>query len=165
MPFCLDANVFIQAHRFYYAFDIAPSFWEGLLFHAENGNICSPIAVFHEISGDDELAQWVKEYRTILFEEPDDQINDIFAQIANYVSENYEPHQIAEFLDGADPWVIAHAKSKNYIVVTQEKLKVEERSPATGLISGKIKIPNICSVFDVQWINTFQLMRELNIRL
>lgn len=165
MPFCLDADVLISAHRFYYAFDIAPSFWDGLLLNARQGNVRSPIAVFHEIIGDDELAQWVKEHKTILFEEPDDQINEIFAQIANYVSENYELHQITEFLDGADPWVIAHAKSKNYIVVTQEKLKKEERSPSTGRIFGKIKIPNICRVFNVEWINTFQLMRKLNIRL
>lgn len=36
--FALDANVFIQAHREYYAFDVAPRFWEKLIFHANSGD-------------------------------------------------------------------------------------------------------------------------------
>ncbi|RRD03297.1 DUF4411 family protein [Arachnia propionica] len=28
--FLLDANVFIEAHRFYHAFDLVPSFWAWL---------------------------------------------------------------------------------------------------------------------------------------
>lgn len=30
MKYCLDANVFVEAHRRYYAFDIAPPFWRAL---------------------------------------------------------------------------------------------------------------------------------------
>jgi len=35
--YVLDANVFIEAARRYYAFDIAPPFWESLVQHAANG--------------------------------------------------------------------------------------------------------------------------------
>ena len=31
--YLLDANVFMEAHRRYYAFDLCPGFWECLLHH------------------------------------------------------------------------------------------------------------------------------------
>jgi len=39
--YVLDANVFIEAARRYYAFDLAPMFWESLVHHAVNGRIQS----------------------------------------------------------------------------------------------------------------------------
>lgn len=36
VKFLLDANVFIEAYRRYYSFDIAPSFWELLEKFAKN---------------------------------------------------------------------------------------------------------------------------------
>lgn len=40
-PYVLDANVFIEAARRYYAFDLAPRFWESLEHHAANGRVRS----------------------------------------------------------------------------------------------------------------------------
>jgi hypothetical protein len=37
--FVLDAAVFIEAHRRYYAFDLAPKFWGSLVQHAEHGQV------------------------------------------------------------------------------------------------------------------------------
>ena len=39
--YVLDANVFIEAARRYYAFDLAPKFWESLVLHAADGRIQS----------------------------------------------------------------------------------------------------------------------------
>ena len=39
--YVLDANVFIEAARRYYAFDLAPVFWESILQHAAHGRIYS----------------------------------------------------------------------------------------------------------------------------
>lgn len=45
MPFAntylLDANVFIEAKRRYYAFDICPGFWDALLMQHENAKVAS----------------------------------------------------------------------------------------------------------------------------
>ncbi|MDO8872689.1 MAG: DUF4411 family protein, partial [Methanoregula sp.] len=39
--FLLDANVFIEAARRYYAFRIAPGYWDGLILHAGRGPVRS----------------------------------------------------------------------------------------------------------------------------
>lgn len=59
--YLLDANVFIEAARRYYAFDIAPPFWEALLEFAEKGKLISIDRVKNELlRGKDELSTWVK---------------------------------------------------------------------------------------------------------
>ncbi|MCB0596496.1 MAG: DUF4411 family protein [Lewinellaceae bacterium] len=61
-----------------------------------------------------------------------------------------------DFLSGADPWVIAQAKVEGAKVITMEKL--------VGSESKKVKIPNICIEFDVEWLSTYQLLRALGAR-
>ncbi len=57
--YALDANVFIEAHRRYYAFDLAPPFWQMLIDHASNGQVLSIDRVGDELKrGNDELANW-----------------------------------------------------------------------------------------------------------
>jgi len=63
--YVLDANVFIEAARRYYAFDIAPKFWDILLQHSSNGVIESIDRVKKELERgkgkegeEDELARW-----------------------------------------------------------------------------------------------------------
>jgi len=41
LRFVLDTNVLVEAHRRYYAFDIAPCFWRVLLKLADRGHIVS----------------------------------------------------------------------------------------------------------------------------
>lgn len=63
--YVLDANVFIEAARRYYAFDIAPPFWDILLQQANNGVIESIVRVKDELEKgkgkeeeEDELVRW-----------------------------------------------------------------------------------------------------------
>jgi len=39
--YVLDTNVFVQAHRRHYAFDICPGFWDCLIHHHQTGRIVS----------------------------------------------------------------------------------------------------------------------------
>jgi hypothetical protein len=168
MEYCLDTSVYTQAHRTYYAFDLAPGFWRSLRIHADNGVITSPIAVFLEIvKGNDELAEWVKDNKGILFSEPDEKVVEIYRQIADFANSNYQDeHWIRSFLDGADPWVIAHAKAYDLIAVTMEGNKGnEEISPKSKRFIGRIKIPNMCGHFGVKCVSTFELIRALKIGL
>ena len=60
--YLLDANVFMQAARSYYAFDLAPAFWQALLEHAAAGRVRSIDRVKREIlRGNDDLAAWAKD--------------------------------------------------------------------------------------------------------
>ena len=154
----LDANVFIQAKNGPYSMDIVPSFWNLLDKQAKAGVVCSSTTVYVElVAGDDELADWAKERKgTGLFREPSADVQRFFNQIAVYVHTRYIEHQAQEFLDGADAWVIAHAKVEDALVVTHENLVNE--------YSKKPKIPNICRHFDVAWLNVYQMLRELGAR-
>jgi len=154
----LDANVFIQAKNGPYGMDIVPSFWELLDDQSDAGVICSSSIVYEElIKGNDELADWAKVRKgTRLFVEPSAEVQGFFHQIAAYVHDRYPEHQTQRFLAGADAWVIAHAKMENAVVVTHETLVND--------YSNKPKIPNICKRFDVQWTNSYQMLRELGAR-
>ncbi len=162
MQYCLDANVFIEAHRRYYAFDIAPGFWEALAEWAEQAIICSPLPVYDElVRSRDQLSEWAKNHRETLFVNPDQATVTAYSRIANLVNRRYEPHHVQDFLSGADPWVIACAKAHNLVVVTMEALKQEQRDQGSGRYKGRIKIPNVCQLVRVGYINTFDLLRAL----
>lgn len=156
MPrYCLDTNIFIQAQNGPYAMDIVPAFWDWIDQQVNAGNLFSSIMVQQEIvAGSDDLADWAKaRNNTDLFEAPSPDAQRIVGDISSYVLSNYTQAEANFFLQGADPWVIAQAKAENAKVVTMEKL--------VGVNSRKVKIPNICIEFRVDWLNTYQLLREL----
>lgn len=153
--FWLDASVFIQAKRKYYPFDIVPGFWVVLEQQGKSGTIRSPYEVFYELSeGGDDLSQWARERRDgDFFIEPGDDVQEVFREIADFVNASYSEAAAKYFLEGADAWVIAHAKCDDGTVVTNETI--------VGPNSFKVKIPNVCREFDVPFVDTFQMLREL----
>ena len=62
----------------------------------------------------------------------------------------------ADFATGADGWLVAYAKSKGLIVVTHEVL-----DPS---IKRKVPIPNVCEAFSVNYVDTFEMLRQLGVR-
>lgn len=72
------------------------------------------------------------------------------------MSYHYTPNAIQEFLetDLGDPWLVAFAMSNNWTIVTQEKSQAERKN--------RIKIPEVCNQFNVRYIETIQMFRELN---
>jgi hypothetical protein len=159
--FVLDANVFIEAAKRYYAFDIAPRFWQALIAEAANGRVRSIDRVKKEIDdGENELKRWANDS----FHEWFDSTN------AEDVVETYRrtmvwAHQQNQFTDAAkaefaskpDAWVVAFALARGCIVVTEEKFNPE--------VKRRIPIPNVCRAFNVQCIDTFELLRTLGVRL
>lgn len=63
----------------------------------------------------------------------------------------------AEFASVADGWLIAYALAKGCAIVTHEQFDPNIRR--------RIKIPNACRAFDVPYIDTFQMMRTLEVEL
>ncbi len=63
----------------------------------------------------------------------------------------------AEFATVADGWLVAFARARNYAVVTHETFDANIRR--------RIKIPNVCQAFHVPFFDTFQMLRNLSIRL
>jgi hypothetical protein len=87
------------------------------------------------------------------------QFRESMLNIVNVVQQNNNSEAETEkFLSGADPWVIAHSIVSGDRIVTHEK-----RVPNN---SKKIKIPNICEIFDAPvCLDTYQLMRALGATL
>src|SRR3972149_10604896 len=141
--YVLDANVFIQAARRYYAFDLAPKFWDSLVAHAANGRIQSIDRVKHESErGNDPLADWVKGSFWHAFASTDDtDIFQSFSEIMTWVNgqRQFSDAAKSDFATIADGWLIAYAKVKSYVLVTHELLIPRVKS--------KIPIPNVCQIF------------------
>lgn len=158
--FVLDANVFIQAKRQYYAFDLAPKFWEMLIKHATEGNICSIDRIKGELErGKDDLARWAKNHFSHAFASTDEaDVSETYAEIMNWVNgqSQFLEAAKAEFASGADGWLIAYAKVKGYVLVTHEVLAPDAKI--------KIHIPNVCKEFDVPYVDTFEMLRKLGVK-
>ena len=161
--YVLDANVFIEAAKRYYAFDIAPGFWRALVQHAQAGLLLSIDRVKKEIDkGKGKLKQWAgHDFHKWFDSTADEAIFDAFRRIMEWAinqtqfSDSAKTEFSAE--DNADAWLIAFALTKNCIVVTEETFDPN--------IKKKIKIPNVCRAFGVQYRNTFQLLRALEVKL
>jgi hypothetical protein len=156
----LDANVFIEAKNSYYGFDLVPAFWTWLEESADAGEIASTDLIYDELKdGGDELADWVKERRDLVFHVPSSsaEVASAVARLGSWAqAEEYRPHVLAEFMDGADPFLVGAALEAGAIVVTQE-------TPA-GSKRKKVKIPDACRHLDVAYENTFEMMRSLGAR-
>lgn len=152
--YCFDTDVLIQSKNGPYGFDIVPAFWDWLESQFSAGTIFTSKLVYGElVKGRDELSKWIQLRNRDYFIEPDENVQSIYQQIADYVNRQFPQHHVEEFLRGADPWVIAQAKAEDAIVVTHEVLVPSD--------STKIKIPNICKYFGVSHIGLYQMIRNL----
>jgi predicted nucleic acid-binding protein len=153
--YILDTNVFIEAWNKYYSPDIIPTYWEMILDFARNNQVFIPEAVYDELQEkDDHLSQWITDNKFII-ENTD---VDIQKQLQKILADN-----LAKLIvnsnkrrNTADPWVVAHAMSKGHYVVTKETLTGRPNDP---------RIPDVCSVFGINYINDFDMIRELGIKL
>jgi len=159
LNYLLDANTYIQAKNDYYRMEICPAYWEWLDRQFSDANLASVSLVYEELKTfGDELSEWVKARKSHFVDVSDDATQNRFSEIAEYAAgiAGVAPASLGDFLQGADPWLIAKAKVLGATVVTQEVL-----APAS---SRKIKIPNVCRRFGVEYLNTFQLLGDLKAR-
>lgn len=161
LVFVLDADVFIEAARRYYAFDLGTRFWDNLISLATEGRVCSIDRVQQELNrGNDELKEWANNRFSEAFNSTDeDEVANAFSEIMTWVNDQKQflDAAKADFANGADGWLVAYAKVKNYEVVTEEVLRPD--------IKKKVPIPNVCEAFRVNYCNTFDMLRRLGVRL
>jgi len=161
--YVLDTSVFTQAARFYYGLDIVPSFWDALTRHTQAGAVLSIDRVKNEIdNGKDQLKEWAANDFHHSFQNTNDpKVLAVYQQVIQWAmaQSQYTDAAKAEFarVDNADAWVVVYAMVKGYIVVTQEVSHPNSKR--------KIFIPDVCQAFGVQYIDTFEMMRRLGIRL
>src|SRR5262249_44724080 len=116
-----------------------------------------PKMCFDEIlAGNDDLAKWCKERKNIghFCCTSNKEVQTAYRRVANHVAAEYsdKPHAIAEFLKGADGWLLAHAMATGGFAVTEEL-----RNP----YKSKIKIPIVAKQLNCPWKSTPEMCKEL----
>jgi hypothetical protein len=157
--YCLDTNIFINAKNGPYGFDIVPSFWKWIDDAVAEGKIYSSVLVCEELcNGNDYLSEWAKERKDSgLFVEPNKIVQETYRKVVEKVLDMYNPVNAQPFLNGADPWVIAHGLADKSVVVSFETLVSQKKA--------LVKIPNVCKNFNVRVINTYSMLRECGAKL
>jgi len=158
--YVIDTSSLIEAWRRYYAPDIAPTFWRYLDCYNSLGRIAVIDRVRSEINrGTGNLSTLIN---SLMIESTNhNNILNQYQNIMNWSSRQTQYTFAAKSnfarLDNADSWIIAYAMSGNHTVVSEEKSAPQARH--------SIKIPDVCMAIGVVHIDTFEMMRQLRIRL
>ncbi len=158
--YVIDTSSLIEAWRRYYAPDIAPTFWRHLYLYNYLGQIAIIDRVKNEINRGTGNLSVLMNRLTIVPTNGNNILNE-YQNIMKWASRQMQytlaaKSNFARF-DNADAWIIAYAISGNHIVVSEEKPAPQSKN--------SIKIPDVCKVFRVVHIDTFEMMRQLSIVL
>jgi Domain of unknown function (DUF4411) len=165
LPYIVDTNFFIEAHRRSYPLDVFPSFWDKVSELAITKQICSIDRVKKEIfRNEDGLKIWslskLPDYfwhssaHTVLGAYP-----QVIGWAASKLEHPYSQTALDEFLhsDEADAWLVAYALDLGKTLVTNEIAAPDSKK--------KVKIPDACNAFRVRHISPIVLFRELGVKI
>jgi hypothetical protein len=158
----LDSDVFIAAKNAYYAFDICPGFWRGILRAHADGRVRSIDRIRSELlSGrkEEDLVQWVEKVPDAFFlDSTSSEVSSRYADIMLWVQRNprYFDRAKAKFATEADGWLAAYSMVHGTVVVTNEQPRPESRN--------RVLLPDVCAQFNVPFRDTFVMLRELAIQ-
>ena len=159
--YIIDANILITASRQLYPFDIMPGFWTQLLEKGESKLILLDKVKEEIYQGSDDLADWLQQHEDEFVQKDmyDDLVVASYGQVIQSVMDDdtYMEVAKADFASVADSWICAHALSKGYVIVTQETFEPNCKK--------RVKIPNVCKGFDIEYINLIQFLREIGMRI
>lgn len=127
--YLLDANVFIEAHRRYYAMDLTPGFWDALIHFVREGRVRSIDRVRDELATGDALENWTKPISSELFlPSVTNGTVSRYSEMIDWVQSSTTFNEAAknEFAQVADGWLAAHASTIGAALVTHEN-----RSPTS----------------------------------
>lgn len=159
MTYLVDTNIFVEAQRRYYGFDIVPSFWNFLDAGFQKGDLVSIRPVLDEIKkGNDDLTAWAKD-RPGYFKPVDDLLTlGKMSEIADWVAQaGFTDNAVSDFLDVADYPLVAYAAAHGLVLLTHEHFNMNAKK--------RVLIPNVCKQFDVEYADTFEMMRALGAKL
>ena len=160
MAHLIDANCFIQAKDSYYGFDFCPGFWQWLNEQNTLGILFSIDRIGSELTClNDDLATWAGQKGSSFFLPVDSPTLLKYAEIAVWVTgADFKAQAKPDFLNVADPFLIAYALAHGHTVVTHELY-------ANPNQKNKVKIPNVCLQFGVPHMTIFDLLRNTGVRL
>ena len=147
MKFTLDSNILIGLEQ-RYPRDIFPGLWENIEASISSQQSCICEAILREIKrGGDYLHNWAKGLPGFVCAVTDAELATV-AQIAQA-----HPGWVQGQLNEADPFVVAHAKAEQSVIVTEENRK----GPNTE--DKNQKVPNIADEHSIQTMKFFDYVR------
>jgi len=154
--YLLDSNTFIEAKNKHYNMMFCPAYWDWIDSRHAAGVVNSISMVYDElIDYGDELSEWARARKSLFLAVEDEQTQMAYIEVVQYVNDLPNAREIekAKFLSKADPWLIAKAITRGSVLVTHESLAPDNTT--------KVKIPNVCANFGVEYLNTYSLLTAL----
>lgn len=112
----------------------------------------------------DALTLWIEESLPEGFFCASETVVQQYAQVAAWASsraDHYRPAALSEFLhaDEADAWLVAYtlADRDNRILITHETSEPNARK--------KVKIPEACNAFDIPFMDSISMFRQVGVRI
>lgn len=163
MLYILDTNILVYPSRVSHPMDIYPSYWDKFVDLLNQTNLTSIDKVKAEIfSHNDTLTDWCKSNISKSFWSSTEDCITEYAEIQNWAqNQGYNQRALADFADSgnADPFLIAFALNKKRVHSLEVSIVTLEVSAPESKKS--IKIPDVCQVFDIRFINNNDLFREI----
>jgi hypothetical protein len=156
--YILDANVFLEAYKRYYAFDLCPGFWQSIKHHGAEGIAATIDKVWDQLQEGESLDEWKANSRGLLVLSTDEaDILSAYGEVIRWAQKQtrFESAAKASFASDPDAWLIAFAKARKLTMVSHEKSE-----PNSKRI---IKIPDVCKAFEIPYSNTFDMLRNLQV--
>lgn len=112
-----------------------------------------------EIYEGDALADWIDGAPGDLFVSSADQVVvEKYAEMIVWANGgNFTDAAKAEFATVADGWLAAYASVYSMVLVTHEEYAPEAKK--------SVKLPNVCQEFDVRYADTFDMLRDFEVKL
>jgi hypothetical protein len=148
--YCIDSSSLIAGYLEIYHFERFPGLWEKMADMAESGRLIAPQVVYRELTKqDNEMAEWVK-LRRRMFVEQDTVQDALMRQLARAFPILIDPVRSFTCASTADQLVVALAKSRGCLLVSEEK-KGSYQKP---------KIPQLCGHLGVTQISFADIIRR-----
>ena len=157
--YLIDANVFVQAKNLHYRFDFCGGFWDWVTTAHARGLVFSVRKVRDELLAGkkgDPARTWAERLPEGFFldDADDPKVMRHYAELMRWAAQgrHYAAAAIDEFADqrNADPFIVAAAKQRGDLVVTQERANPEARR--------RIPLPNAADAVGVNTISIFDLL-------
>lgn len=153
MGWLLDTNVFVNAKRDYYGFDVCPGFWDWLDAANASGPVASVRAVYDElVDYGDQLSEWARARPGFFLPVSADDLPAV-AAVNRWANDapHYDAAAKSEFASAADSFLVAQALAGGHTVVTHEIVKDTRK---------KIQIPNAAAELGVSCTLPWHMLRS-----
>jgi len=146
--YTLDTNILVGMVRIYPR-DLFPAMWSNIESAVAAGEACICEAILREVNrGGDDLYTWANNLEGFVCRVTEAELA-VVAEIAHA-----HPEWVQGQRNEADPFVIAHAKVEQSMIVTEEK------RVGSNTVDKNQRIPNVADEHGVQAIKFFDYMRE-----